>query len=157
MIFTDLLSKLKTDTNFEDGDLINQAGLLLERHYYSGQDGSTFLLVDGLAQGSITEEEADELIDALLYIASSEGCARLAAIWAIGKTCRSDVVNRIISIVKNSNDDDTVYQTLVACEDCDISQAWEFICKVAQSSLPKSKEFALRKLELKSMGIYDEK
>ncbi len=156
MNFSELVSNIKLGSDSQVTIAIQQAGLLIERYYYEGQDFSTELIDTELAMSRIDERDVNSLIDLLLEVASNSDSFQSAAIWAIGKSRRADVVPRIIDIVKYSCNDDVIYQSMIALEDCDIKSAWSFIESIANSSLPKSKDFAIKKLELRSVGIYDE-
>lgn len=151
MTYLELLKELKngpTDT------LINQAASIFECFYKNQDHGFVF---KELSSHKFTNLEVEELVNELISIASFENTYQSGAIWALGKTCKEDLVPTIIAIAKKSDDDNVVYQSLICIEDCiigcieddDITKAWKFIHSISLSGTEKSKEHALQMLKFK--------
>lgn len=136
---------------------ITQTALLLEYFSSGTGEGVSSLMDQELLGDHLDKFRIKALIDSLFNVASqSDYKLQASAIWAIGKSGCSDVVSRIVSVANSSESDEVVYQSLIAIEDCDINQAWNFIEHIAKSEFVKASEFAKRKLELKSLGVYDQ-
>lgn len=155
MIFIDLIKELKSLICLAENT--KSAALLIERHKkcaYGNQDYNNQLDAE-LLNKELSEQELSSLIDALVVALQTVEEPPVSLVWALGKTRDSKLIDLLVETAKANFEDEFVYQTLVAIEDCSFGSSWDFIEQVASANFPKSSDHAKSLLELKELGIYE--
>lgn len=157
----DILRRLTGDLESREFEVWSHAfsdvALLLERHALDRYDDPIYqeaFSTEALLDHFLDQADIDRFTACLVKVLRTEEDRAASAAWALGKTYDAKVSNELSAALEayiEANNDEVVYQLIIALENCDKEKSSSFIAKLSKSeNLNKSAEYAKQVLSLHS-------